>query len=242
MASCSPSSAGSAALLWFHGPDWAAFREAFTVVEWDWVAIAIGFNLLSVVARAFAWQTVINAAIPPPHPGFRLVFSAFSVGLLANAVLPGRVGELARVAVLNRKIEKKQPGLWSTLVGTVFVHRVFDLVPVLLITIWVLFAAKIPDWAYTSLVDSARGRRSAVPVRIRVSARQHGQTRLDGMGSVRRIVTMARYGLGVMRKPIRGARRDSRPVLRLDVPDLRGVDGDEGVRHPRWACRLPDSS
>ena len=192
---------GVGALLWFHGPDWASFKDAFTVVEWEWVAVAVGFNLLSVIARAFAWQTVINAAMPPPRPGFRLVFSAFSVGLLANAVLPGRVGELARVAVLNRKIEKKQPGLWSTLVGTVFVHRVFDLVPVLFITIWVLFAAKIPTWAYTSLwILLAVG--VALFLFAFASARHHGQTRLDGMGSVRRIVTMARYGLGVMRKPI----------------------------------------
>ena len=57
--------------------------------SWKWVAAAVGLNLLSVVARAAAWDTVIHSAMPPPHPRFGLVFSAFSVGLLANAVLPG---------------------------------------------------------------------------------------------------------------------------------------------------------
>ena len=54
-----------------------------------------------------------------PHPRFPLVFSAFSVGLFANAVLPGRIGELARVAVLTRKLRlqgraKRRPGQCSS--------------------------------------------------------------------------------------------------------------------------------
>jgi uncharacterized membrane protein YbhN (UPF0104 family) len=43
---------GVVALLWFHGPDWHTVGQAFTAVRWEWVAVAIGFNLLSVVARA----------------------------------------------------------------------------------------------------------------------------------------------------------------------------------------------
>ena len=190
---------GVGALLWYHGPDWASFKDAFTVVEWEWVAVAVGFNLLSVVARAFAWQTVINAAMPPPRPGFRLVFSAFSVGLLANAVLPGRVGEFARVAVLTRRMNGRRQGLWPTLVGTVFAHRVFDLVPVAILVVWVLATAKIPGWAFTSL---------AIVLSVGLglflfafaTARVPGRTRLEGMGTVRRVLTMARLGLGVMRK------------------------------------------
>jgi len=87
--------AGLVALVWWRGPDWGAVWHTFDAVEWHWVVIAIGLNLLSVVVRALAWNTVIKQAIPPPHPRFQLVFSAFSVGLFANAVLPGRIGELS---------------------------------------------------------------------------------------------------------------------------------------------------
>ena len=93
-----------AVLLWWRGPSWSAIGDAFTTVRWEWVAAAVGLNLASVVARAIAWRTVIRQAMPQPHPGNLLVFSAFSVGLFANAVLPGRVGELARVAVLRRRL------------------------------------------------------------------------------------------------------------------------------------------
>jgi uncharacterized membrane protein YbhN (UPF0104 family) len=192
--------AGVGALLWLRGPHWSDFGDAFTAVRWEWVAAAVGLNLLSIVARAVAWESVIKSAMPPPYPPFPLVFAAFCVGLLANAVLPGRVGELARVAVLTRRLNGRRRGLWPTLVGTVFAHRVFDLVPVALLVTYVLITAKIPGWAFTSL---------AVVLSIGValflfafaSAPQHGKTRLEGLGTVRRIVTMARLGLGVMRRP-----------------------------------------
>src|ERR671934_1312797 len=146
-----PVAAGVGALLYWHGPNWHAVGNAFTAVVWEWVAIAIGFNLLSVVVRALAWQRVINAAMPPPHPRSLLVFSAFSVGLFANAILPGRIGELARVAVLTRRLPQRR-GAWATLIGTVFAHRVFDLVPVLMLILYVLIAARIPHWALASLI------------------------------------------------------------------------------------------
>jgi len=95
---------GVVAVIWWRGPSWSVVSDAFSVVRWRWVFAAIGFNLLSVVARSIAWRTVIDQAVTPPRPRYRLVFAAFSVGLFANAVLPGRIGELARVAVLNRRM------------------------------------------------------------------------------------------------------------------------------------------
>ena len=75
-------------LLW-RGPDWDEVADAFTVVEWWWIAVAIALNVLSVCARCLSWHVVITQAMPPPHPRFRDTFSAFSVGLLANSSCPG---------------------------------------------------------------------------------------------------------------------------------------------------------
>ena len=47
----------------------------------------------------------------------------------------------------------------ATLVGTVFAHRVFDLVPAMLLVVCVLLTAKIPHWALTSIAIVARDRR-----------------------------------------------------------------------------------
>ena len=139
-----------AAILWWRAP-FSAIGNAFTAVEWEWVVVAIPFDLLSVIARALAWTTVIHSAMEPPRPRPPLVFSAFSVGLFANALLPGRVGELARVGVLTRKMPGRK-GAWATLVGTVFAHRVFDIVPVLLLILYVVATASIPRSARATLI------------------------------------------------------------------------------------------
>ncbi|HSB37534.1 MAG TPA: lysylphosphatidylglycerol synthase transmembrane domain-containing protein [Gaiellaceae bacterium] len=195
--------AGLVALVWWRGPDWGAVWHAFDAVKWYWVVVAIGLNLLSVVVRAFAWNTVIKQAIPPPHPRFPLVFSAFSVGLFANAVLPGRIGELARVAVLTRKlrIEGRPDGTWAALVGTVFAHRLFDLVPTVGLILYVLATAKIPHWAITSLVIVGAIGLGLFAFAF-ASARRHHQSMVAEVGGpVKRLFTMARYGLGVLHAP-----------------------------------------
>ena len=194
---------GVFALFWWRGPSFSAIGSAFTSVVWEWIVVAIAFNLLSVVVRALAWTTVIRSAIDPPYPKPLTVFSAFSVGLFANAVLPGRIGELARVAVLVRKLPRRK-GLWATLVGTVLAHRVFDIVPVLLLVLYVLLTAKVPAWAITILVGIV-GVGVALFTFAIVSARTDHGSRLDGVGALRRVLSMARQGLGVMRSPVRMA-------------------------------------
>jgi uncharacterized protein (TIRG00374 family) len=198
-----PAFAAMIALLIWRGPDWALVADAFRFVAWQWVVAAIALNLLSVIARAAAWERVIEQAMPPPTPRFRTVFSAFGVGLFANAVLPGRIGELARVAVLTRR-QRQRSDAWATLVGTVFAHRVFDLLPTLLLIAYVVATAKIPHWALTSVTIFAVAAFGVFAFAL-ASARGRQRTVLDGAGRVRRLVTMARHGLAVMRAPIPAA-------------------------------------
>lgn len=191
--------AAVAALLWWRHGSFAAIGHAFSAVRWDWVVVAIALNLVSVIARVLAWATVIHSAMEPPRPRFLLVFSAFGVGLFANAVLPGRIGELARVAVLTRKMPRRN-GAWATLVGTVFAHRVFDIVPVLLLILYVVLTASIPTSARASMLAViAFG--VALFAFAFVTARRPTVVSVEGLGPVRRLLAMGRSGLGVMRSP-----------------------------------------
>ena len=191
--------AGVVTLLIWRGPAWSAVATAFTTVELRWVLAAVALNLLSVVVRAIAWRTVIVQAMPAPHPRFPLVFSAFSIGLFANAVLPGRIGELARVAVLTRKLPERE-GAWATLLGTVFAHRVFDLVAVIGLIGYVVATTHIPDWAVTSLLVVVGAGVVLLSIAV-ISARRHEFSDLGGLTSIRKVVRLARHGLGVMREP-----------------------------------------
>lgn len=190
-------------LLYWRGPDWNVVYHAFDLVNWAWIVFALGLNLASVLVRASAWRLTIDQALEPPHPPFRHVFSAFAVGLLGNAALPGRIGELARVAVLRRRLPHGF-GTSAALVGTVFAHRLFDVFPALILVGYVLTTAKIPYWAVTSLeIVSVIG--VGLFVLGVVSARRGDRAALEGAKPLKRLLAMARQGLSVLRSPLHAA-------------------------------------
>jgi uncharacterized protein (TIRG00374 family) len=143
---------------------------------------------------------VIVQAMPEPHPRAPHVFSAFAVGLLANAILPARAGEVVRIGVLRRHLPPRR-GLWATLAGTVFAHRVFDLVAVVLLVVYVLMQARIPPWAVTSLVVVVALGAILLGIAV-VAARRHTLDVGRELSRMRELVAMARNGLGVMRSPV----------------------------------------
>ena len=195
-----PFLAGSIVLLWWRGPDWQTVLDAFTIVHWWWIVAALALNLGSVVVRALAWRTAVNQALPDSQPAFPRIFSAFAIGLLANAVLPGRIGEVARVAVLTRG-QPRGHGRTASLLGTVFAHRLFDLIPALLLVGYVLLTARIPDWAMLSLMLV-----SAIGVILFVlaifAARRRERETDTFVSPFRRLLAMARQGLRVLSSPL----------------------------------------
>ena len=87
-------------LLWWRGPDWNVVYHAFDLVNWAWVAFALGLNLISVLVALARLEA-------DDRPGARAAAARFISGLLRvlgrdarERGLPGRIGELARVAVL----------------------------------------------------------------------------------------------------------------------------------------------
>ena len=183
----------------WRAPDLDVVGEAFGAVEWRWVAAAVGINLVSVAVRAIAWQIVLDQAIPPPHLRRRYVFSAFSVGLLGNAVLPGRVGELARAAVLARRLPQGN-GAWAAVLGSIFAHRIFDVVPTAGLVAYVLVAARIPLWARPGVLIVLAVGGGLLLAGLLLARRGH-HSHLDDLGPVRRLLVMVRSGLGVLHAP-----------------------------------------
>jgi uncharacterized membrane protein YbhN (UPF0104 family) len=186
-------------LIIWRSPNLSVVADAFGAVSWWWVMTAVGINLLSVAVRASAWRVVIRQALRPPWPQWRVVFSAFCVGLLGNAVLPGRVGELARVAVITRHI-RRRPGTWATIVGTIVAHRMFDVVASAGLVVYVLYTARIPHWAKPALAIVIGVGLGLLIAGIFVARRQH-RPLTEELGPVRRVLHMASTGLTVLGRP-----------------------------------------
>jgi uncharacterized protein (TIRG00374 family) len=189
-------------VFWLQGPDWGAVWGAFRFVVWSWIVLALLLNVASTLFRALSWSMTIGQALPEKHhPKLVHVFSAFGVGLFANAVVPGRLGELARVAILRRHLPDSPPGTTAALVGTVFAHRLFDLVPATILVVWVLLTAEVPHWAVIALSIAVLVGSTLFAVAW-LSARRRRRTGVgEGVGKIRRLVGMARQGLSVLNAP-----------------------------------------
>jgi len=191
------------AAIWWRGPDWGSVLEAFRLVIWSWIVLAFLLNVVSTIFRALSWRLTIRQALPAEHqPRIDHVLSAFGVGLLANAVVPGRLGELARVATLRRHLPDAPAGTSATLIGTVFAHRLFDLVPATILVVWVLLTAEVPHWAVVSFGIAALVGFALFTVAWLGAKRNQRPVMSEGMGSIRQLVVMGRQGLAVLKEPV----------------------------------------
>ncbi|MGH3066023.1 MAG: lysylphosphatidylglycerol synthase transmembrane domain-containing protein [Gaiellaceae bacterium] len=189
-------------LLWWRGPDWSLVFEAFRFVIWSWIVLAFLLNVVSTLFRALSWRMTISQALPPEQqPRLDDVLSSFGVGLLANAIVPGRLGELARVATLRRHMPDAPHGTSATLVGTVFAHRLFDLVPATILVVWVLLTAEVPHWAVVTFGIAALAGFALFTVAWLGARRHHRTVMREGVGSLRELLVMARQGLTVLNAP-----------------------------------------
>ena len=190
-------------VLWWRGPDWGQVWDAFRLVIWSWIVLALALNVISTMFRALSWRMTIGQALPSEHqPKLVHVFSAFGVGLFANAVVPGRLGELARVATLRRHLPDAPHGTSAALVGTVFAHRLFDLVPASILVVWVLLTAEVPHWAVVALMILAGVGLALFTIEWMSARRANRPMMSDGAGSIRHLVAMARNGLSVLKAPL----------------------------------------
>lgn len=194
--------AGVVALLVFHGPNWGQVWHALAGMSWWWAFAAVFLNFVSALARAMSWDNVIKEAVAPPHPRLIDVFSAFFVGILANGVLPGRVGEVARIGVLMRRMPgRDRPGLWPAMIGTVLAHRILEVFPSIALILWVLIEAHIQPAARTALWGIAAA--SVVFVAVGVAfARRREQGEVDVKSRFGALLAHLREGLGILREPI----------------------------------------
>ena len=193
----------AATLFWWRGPEWGSVLDAFELVVWSWIVLAYLLNVLSTLFRALSWRLTVGQALPPEHqPKLVHVLSSFGVGLLANAIVPGRLGELARVATLRRHLPDAPPGTSATLVGTVFAHRLFDLVPASILVVWVLLTAEVPHWAVVSITIAAAVGFALFTVAWLGAKRSARPVVSEGMGSIRQLLAMGRQGLSVLKAPL----------------------------------------
>lgn len=112
----------SAAALYF------AFRNVPVVqllrylasINYLWVLPATVTVIVSFALRAYRWRVILESA---RKITFWQAFHPLMIGFMVNCIMPGRIGEIARPAIL----QKKEKIAFTTGFATVAAERVFDI-------------------------------------------------------------------------------------------------------------------
>jgi phosphatidylinositol alpha-mannosyltransferase len=101
--------------------------HALITVTPGWVALALVLMALSLLLRAASWQQTLRAALPQSRLGWMPVIRATVIGVMASALLPGRIGEPTRVLILARRLDGPPGRVVPVLAGTVFSQTLINL-------------------------------------------------------------------------------------------------------------------
>jgi uncharacterized protein (TIRG00374 family) len=105
-------------------------------INFLWMFPAIVVILLSFALRAYRWKIILESV---GNIRFWQSFHPLMIGFMINCILPGRVGEVARPAIL----QKKENIPFSTGLATVGAERVFDAVILIILFAMILVTIKI---------------------------------------------------------------------------------------------------
>lgn len=110
--------------------------ESLAGVNYLWLIPGAAIGLFSFAVRAVRWQVILKSTLKLP---FASAFHSLMIGFMINSVLPGRVGELARPAII-----KKQDNVAFTLgLTTIAAERLLDAVALMVMFAWVLATVHI---------------------------------------------------------------------------------------------------
>jgi phosphatidylinositol alpha-mannosyltransferase len=172
-----------------------------------WVALAFVLMACSLVLRSVSWHETLRAALPATQIPWMAVTRATMIGVMASAVVPGRVGEPTRVVVLSRRLEGPNKRLLPVVAGTVFSQTLINL----------LALAALAGVTFTS-VPLLRGHPAGIATAIAVpllicalvvagprllalGRRAHSERVARAANSIARLLGLARQGLVVFARP-----------------------------------------
>ncbi len=124
------------------------FQEVWTDLKKIQLPYVILFLLLVTLMqylRSYRWGVILQ---PMEKIDQLSLFSVTSVGFLAIAAIPARIGELARPYLISRRSSIKM----SAALGTIIVERILDSFTVLTMAVIVLLNTDLPSWMIRSSI------------------------------------------------------------------------------------------
>src|SRR6266576_1072441 len=114
----------------------------------DWRYLLAGLAICAAVQplRALAWTSTVRSPV-----GFRAMYTASSVGSFLDTVLPGRMGEASKVAVLKVAAGPRWPG-FSRAGGSLLCAHLLEMIAFVLVGAASAFFLPVPSWAKITML------------------------------------------------------------------------------------------
>jgi uncharacterized membrane protein YbhN (UPF0104 family) len=123
----------------FHGV--GHFFDQLAAVHWSFLALAVACQLLRMLAVSRAWFNILRASYPETRFRWRHIYGAYVAGVGVNALIPARVGDLAKLYIARRRVPDST---YTTLASTQVALTVFDFVAAGSFLLWALIAGVLP--------------------------------------------------------------------------------------------------
>lgn len=130
--------------------DLAAVREGLARAHSPWIALAFLTVLLTTLGKVARWRQLFSRA---QRPGLLPLARALLVGQMANALLPARVGDVARAYLAGADGRTDA----AAALGTIAVEKAADLVCLIVAGLLAARTAPLPDWVDWTLFGLAGG-------------------------------------------------------------------------------------
>ena len=105
--------------------------QSMAGINYLWLIPGAVLGLVSFMVRALRWQLILGSTL---RLSFLSAFHPLMIGFMINSVLPGRIGELARPAI----IKKQDDVPFSLGLTTIAAERIFDAITLMVMFAWVL--------------------------------------------------------------------------------------------------------
>lgn len=175
------------------------------------LAGAIGLIAVQATLRAIRWKALLPVRANGSRASLARVLPAMLIGYLGNAVLPARLGEVLRSAVVARR----EGFAASEALGSAVLERVLDVLVLALLGLLAVAGLVVPGWMTATAVAAFAvataalvilGMGAFITLRHHARGEDHGNAGGGGKGAWIR-VTIARLVTGLTR----GARVVDRP-------------------------------
>jgi uncharacterized membrane protein YbhN (UPF0104 family) len=123
----------------FHGVE--SFFDRLATVHWQFLALAVLCHLVRTAAVSRAWFNILRSSYPGEQFRWRQIYGAYVAGVGVNAIIPARVGDLAKLYIAKRRVTGST---YTTLATTQVALSVFDLAAAGALFLWALAAGVLP--------------------------------------------------------------------------------------------------